>query len=74
MIKNVTFLTKNVTETKIISENKVLYRSRKAIKWSTPTTWMDTVQTQCSELVDYAPSYLQTDKFGLHFGLVYDLW
>ena len=28
----------------------------------------------CSELVDYTPSYLQTDKFGLHFGLGYDLW
>ena len=28
----------------------------------------------CSELVGYTQSYLQTDKFGLHFGLDYDLW
>ena len=28
----------------------------------------------CSELVDYTRSYLQTDKFGLHFGLDYNLW
>ena len=28
----------------------------------------------CSELVDYTRSYLQTGKFGLHFGLDYDLW
>ena len=27
----------------------------------------------CSELVDYTRSYLQTDKFGLHFGLDYDM-
>ena len=26
----------------------------------------------CSELVDYTQSYLQTDKFGLHFGLEYN--
>ena len=28
----------------------------------------------CSELVDYTRSYLQTDKFGLHFGLDCGLW
>ena len=28
----------------------------------------------CSELVDYTRSYLQTDKFGLHFGLDRDLY
>ena len=27
----------------------------------------------CSELVDYTRSYLQTVKFGLHFGLDYGL-
>ena len=32
------------------------------------------INNYCSELVDYTRSYLQTDKFGLHFGLDYDLW
>ena len=29
---------------------------------------------RCSELVDYTRSQVQTDKFGLHFGLDYHLW
>ena len=32
------------------------------------------LKDKCSELVDYTRSYLQTDKFGLHFGLDYNLW
>ena len=32
-----------------------------------------TVFETCSELVEYTRSNLQTDKFGLHFGLDYDL-
>ena len=38
------------------------------------TSNMRVLHATCSELVDCTGSYLQTDKYGLLFGLDYNLW
>ena len=39
-----------------------------------PVSINTVIYANCSELVDYTRSYLQTDRFGLHFRLDYNLW